>query len=82
MNIGLLESKPLCLEILLTVELFIHPWYFITEAATIIVNCDLGLGTEVLNSVRLFMNGLRSLGDIMNALQWMALKGGGQFILT
>ena len=41
------------------------------------MNCDLRLGTEVLNSVCHFMNGLRSLGDIMNALQWMTLKGGG-----
>lgn len=48
MNIGLLKSKSLCPEILLTVELFIHPWYFITEAATIIVTCDFELGSEVL----------------------------------
>lgn len=54
MNISCLQSKPLCLEILLTIELFIHSWYFITEAASIIDTCDLGLVTKVLRQCSSF----------------------------
>jgi hypothetical protein len=46
MNIGLLKSKPQYLDVWLTVGSYLS--FFITEAASIIDRCDLGLGNEVL----------------------------------